>query len=158
MLGLTKSVKQIKWTGDNVLRLTFPMLAGYVTSNVCWDKISSKRAGASVVFRPPPAVFKFVWPILYLLLGLSWILSATTAKRNCVLELCYISISVLLASWLYLYGCKNKKVMGVYAITLSMGAVILAMNLVGVTSRVLLVPLLTWLILALLLNVFEVQR
>lgn len=157
MSDILKLVRNIKWTGDNVVRFTFPMLAGYLTQNICWDKVSSKRAGQRVAFRPPPNVFKIVWPLLYTLLGLSWILSAAGKKRNCMLEMSYISISVLLASWIFLYGCKNKKVLGVYAITLAIGFIILAMNLTNVTSRVLLVPLLTWLLLALLLNVFEVS-
>ena len=148
----------ISWNMENIVRLILPMSLGYLTSHSCWKRASSKRAGSSVSFRPPGYIFGIVWPILYLLLGLSWVIAAKTKKSNVIIEPCYISISILLASWIFVYGCKNRKVWGVYSIVLSIGAVIMAMNLVGVESRVLLVPLLTWLLLALLLNVFEVSK
>ena len=153
-----KILTNIKWNAENIIRLLLPMLLGYLTSHSCWNKVSSKRAGSNVSFRPPVYIFGIVWPILYLLLGLSWVIAKKTKKSNDHVELCYISISILLASWIFVYGCKNRKVWGVYSIVMSIGAIIMTMNLVGVESRVLLVPLLTWLLLALLLNVFEVSK
>lgn len=148
----------IKWNTENIVRFILPMMLGYLTSHSCWKRVSSKRAGASVAFRPPAYVFGIVWPILYIMIGLSWVIAAKTKKTNTHIELCYLSISILLASWIFVYGCKNRKVWGVYSIALSLGAIIMTMNLVGVESRVLLVPLLTWLLLALLMNVFEVSK
>jgi hypothetical protein len=148
----------ITWNMGNVVRFIMPMVLGYLTSQSCWRKVSGKRAGATVAFRPPAYVFGIVWPLLYIMIGLSWVIAAKTRKQNTHIEVCYISISVLLASWIFLYGCKNKKVWGVYSIALSIGAVIMTMNVVDVESRILLVPLITWLLLALLLNVFEVSK
>ena len=151
-------LSSIKWNTENIVRLIVPMSLGYITSHSCWKRVSSKRAGASVAFRPPAYVFGIVWPILYIMLGLSWVMAMKKNKTATHVEISYVSISILLASWIFVYGCKNRKVWGVYSIALSLGAVIMTMNLVGVESRVLLVPLLTWLILALLLNVFEVSK
>ena len=151
-------LSSIKWNTENIVRLIVPMAFGYITSHSCWKRVSSKRAGASVAFRPPAYVFGIVWPILYIMLGLSWVMAMKKNKTATHVEISYVSISILLASWIFVYGCKNRKVWGVYSIALSLGAVIMTMNLVGVESRVLLVPLLTWLILALLLNVFEVSK
>lgn len=151
-------LSSIKWNTENIVRLIVPMALGYITSHSCWKRVSSKRAGASVAFRPPAYVFGIVWPILYIMLGLSWVMAMKKNKTATHVEISYVSISILLASWIFVYGCKNRKVWGVYSIALSLGAVIMTMNLVGVESRVLLVPLLTWLILALLLNVFEVSK
>ena len=153
-----KVLSGIKWDTENIVRFILPTALGYLTSHSCWKKASSKRAGNSVAFRPPAYVFGIVWPILYVMIGLSWVIASKTKKSNTPIELCYLSISILLASWIFLYGCKNRKIWGVYAIALSIGAVIMTMNLVGVESRVLLVPLITWLLLALLMNVFEVSN
>ena len=153
-----KFLSGIKWSTENVVRGVLPAALGYLTSHSCWKRVSSKRAGASVAFRPPAYVFGIVWPLLYIMLGLSWVLAMKNNKSSTYIEITYLSISILLASWIFVYGCKNRKVWGVYSIAMSIGAIIMAMNLVGVESRVLLVPLLTWLILALLLNVFEVSK
>tara|TARA_Y100000591_G_C21737653_1_gene647533 strand:- start:596 stop:1111 length:516 start_codon:yes stop_codon:yes gene_type:complete len=159
---------------ENVLRLLLPMILGYTTSSMCWKGNNKRSAGESVVFRPPSYVFGIVWPILYIMLGVSWILSTqsvgtrTGANRGrgkmvgssirSMSEIGYVSISLLLALWIVVYGCRNRKVWGVYVIVLTLGSIIFTMNVVGIYSRLLLTPLLTWLFLALLMNVFEVQN
>ena len=157
-----KFLSGVNWNTENIVRFILPMSFGYLTSHSCWKKGPSKRAGNSVAFRPPAYIFGIVWPILYVMIGLSWVIASKTKKTYIHtythIDVCYLSISILLASWIFVYGCKNRKVWGVYAIALSIGAVIMTMNLVGVESRVLLVPLITWLLLALLLNVFEVSN
>ena len=149
-----------QWNSKTILKLFTPMALGFMSNRICWSKDGGKSAGASVKFRPPPYVFGIVWPILYLMLGLSWIL-ATADKKNKtqsnIVESFYLLIVFLLSFWIYVYGCNKNKVGGVYVITLTIGAIILAMNVVRVESRVLLTPLLTWLLIALLLNVAEVQ-
>lgn len=160
VFGLSsRDFSTIQWTGANIVRLFMPMSLGYAVSAMCWKNTGGRRrnAGSSVRFRPPSYVFGIVWPVLYVLLGLSWVVSSKkdSVENN---ELCFLSISILLASWIVVYGCKNRKIWGIYAITLSIGATILTMNLVKTTSRVLLVPLLTWLLLALLMNVIEVSK
>ena len=151
---------KIKWTFINYIKLLLPMFMGYLTSSMCWDKTNSKRAGKSVSFRPPPYVFGIVWPILYLLLGLSWIVSSSGVGAekayDTMKDSSFLLIIVLLTSWIVVYGCNKNKIGGVYVIACSIGAVVLAMNLIPLEARLMLVPLLTWLLLALLLNAFEV--
>ena len=146
---------KIKWSMVNYVKLLLPMFMGYLTSSVCWDKTNSKRAGQSVSFRPPAKVFGIVWPILYVLLGLSWIISTANA-RGTMIDFSFVLIIVFLTSWIIVYGCNKNKIGGVYVIACSMGSVILAMNMAPLEARLMLVPLLTWLMLALLLNAFEV--
>ena len=151
----------IYWNSENVIRLLMPIILGYSTSSLCWNKNNRRSAGGNVVFRPPAYVFGIVWPILYIMLGLSWVLSMKSnnrAKNPVFVELCYISISILLASWIAVYGCRNRKILGIYVIVLALGSIIVTMNVVGVNSRLLLTPLLTWLFLALFMNVAEVQN
>jgi len=52
----------------------------------------------------------------------------------------------------------KKKREGIYVLVGIIGMLIATMNLVDTTNRLLLTPLLTWIILALLLNAFEVQN
>ena len=148
-----------QWNKKTILKLFTPMALGFMSNRICWSTDGGKSAGSSVKFRPPPYVFGIIWPILYLLLGLSWIIATSDKKmknRNLV-ESFYILIVFLLSFWIYVYGCNKDKVGGIYVITLTIGAIILAMNVVRTESRILITPLLTWLLIALLLNVSEVQ-
>ena len=68
----------------DLLRLFYPMVAGYGVSKFC----KMGKSGVNIKFRPPPYVFGIVWPILYILLGLSWIHSNPSQNRT--IELLYI--------------------------------------------------------------------
>ena len=71
-----------------------------------------ERSGVNVKFRPPPYVFGIVWPILYILLGLSWINS--NPDKNMNIEIMFFVLSSLLAYWIVVYACqKNKKNAGI---------------------------------------------
>ena len=52
--------------------LLFPLVSGYLTTFFC---PMQKNTGSKVKFRPPAYIFKIVWPILYLLIGLAWVYS-----------------------------------------------------------------------------------
>ena len=63
----------------------------------------------SVKFRPPGYIFGIVWPILFTLIGLSWVNSANKLKSR-LSDILYLSLSLLLASWIIVYSCiKDKK-------------------------------------------------
>ena len=51
-------------------RLWLPIVSGFGMASIC--KIP-KNEGAFLPQRPPAIVFKIIWPILYLLLGFSWV-------------------------------------------------------------------------------------
>ena len=54
--------------GNNIIRLLYPMIIGYIISYQCK---MNKSDGSIAKFRPPPIVFGIVWPILYILIGLT---------------------------------------------------------------------------------------
>ena len=151
-------MQKIRWSFVNYVKLFLPMIMGYLATNICWNKKNPKSAGESVSFRPPPYVFGIVWPILFILLGLSWVVSTSgTAKTyDNLTNGSFLFIVLLLSSWAVVYDCRKNKIGGVYVIATSIGAVVLTMNLIPLEARLMLVPLLTWLLLALLLNAFEV--
>ena len=87
------------------MRLFYPMIAGFVVSKPC----KMERSGVNVKFRPPPFIFGIVWPILYILLGLSWINS--NPDKNMNLEVMFFVLSSLLAYWIVVYACQKIKKM-----------------------------------------------
>jgi tryptophan-rich sensory protein len=117
----------------------------------------NKDSGKIVKFRPPPIVFSIVWPILYLLLGISWLL-ARNQPNSIFVDAIYLSLNLILCLWLYVYSCRKDKKNAIYVIVLS---IIFAMFCYTVCENVLgklaIVPLIGWLYLATLINIFEVE-
>ena len=135
------------FTYIDYILLLLPLISGYALSSICGP---SKTSGQSVKFRPEPWVFGVVWPILYLLLGFAW----TQSKQY---SLFYIILNILLNLWLIVYVCQKNKIGGIYIILLSLLSLVYIFISVKKQIKYYLVPLLIWLLFALLLNTFEVQ-
>lgn len=136
----------------DLLRLFYPMVAGFVVSKFC----KMEKSGISVKFRPPGYVFGIVWPILYILLGLSWINSNPSSNKT--IELLYFVLSSLLAYWIVVYACQKNKRNAVFimlAIILNIG---ILMVQIPKKSQLYLVPLGIWLLFALLISTTEIQN
>ena len=136
----------------NLMRLFYPMIAGFVVSKFC----KMERSGVNVKFRPPPFIFGIVWPILYILLGLSWINS--NPDKNMNLEVMFFVLSSLLAYWIVVYACQKNKRNAVFimlAIILNIG---ILMVQIPKKSQLYLVPLGIWLLFALLISTTEIQN
>ena len=134
------------------LFLILPLLAGYVSTLFC--KVG-KDAGINVKFRPPSWLFSVVWPILYILLGISWVQSSRINKKYSLL---YILLNIILISWVISYSCKKNKKLSVYILLLSIIVCLLCFSVGNITSKLCLSPLLGWLIFAMLMNIEEVQK
>ena len=116
-----------------------------------------KNAGSVVKFRPPSYMFGIVWTILYILFGISWIITISKNKNKLLTDLLYSLVTILLTLWIVVYSCLKNKRGGVYVLFGTICSVILCMNISPLESRMMLSLLLTWLLLASLLNTFEVQ-
>ena len=128
------------------LRLWLPMISGFGISGLCKMK---KNEGVQLPQRPPAYVFGIVWPILYLLLGYSWINSVNQIELDMMHGIC----TLLLTLWLVFFSCMNNKKMGIYIIASSIATVVCCMSLHNHTlSKIALTPLLAWLLVAFLLN------
>ena len=137
---------------SDFLILFLPIICGYVTSAFC--RISGD-AGEKVKFRPPKVTFSIVWPILFILIGFSWIFSIRANKYN------YISYSIfiaLLCLYIILYGCKKNAQAGVYILLFSLINAIIIMNINNLAGRCLFTPVIVWLLFATLLNTQQVQN
>lgn len=131
----------------NNLKLFSPIITGYIFSILC---NTSSNEGANLPQRPPAWVFGVVWPILYILLGYSWsIIPLDIVEVDYIYTLCI----VLLNLWIYVYNCKKLKVYGIYIIACIIALLICLMTLHNhKLSKILLTPLLAWLLIAYLLN------
>lgn len=127
---------------------------GYASALIC--KVN-KDSGKIVKFRPPPIVFSIVWPILYLLLGISWFL-ARKQPNSILVDAMYLSLNLILCLWLYVYSCRKDKKNAIYVIVLSIIFAMFCYTLCeDVLGKLAIVPLIGWLYLATLINIFEVE-
>lgn len=136
----------------NLMRLFYPMIAGFVVSKFC----KMERSGVNVKFRPPPFVFGIVWPILYILLGLSWINS--NPDKNMNIEVMFFILSSLLAYWIVVYACQKNKKNAVFVMLAIILNIALLMVQIPKKSQLYLVPLAVWIFFAMLLSTTELQN
>ena len=137
---------------DDSMRLFFAMVLGYIVSMNCK---MDKNSGSNVKFRPPSYLFGIIWPILYILLGLSWVNSYKGKKR---IDLLFVLLSLLLAAWIIVYSCMKDKKNAIFILLLILLSIVLLMILIPLKSKLYLAPLLVWVLFATFLNITEVQN
>lgn len=147
-------LKEIIGSKENIIRFVFPMFISYLVSIKCK---MDKNSGSSVKFRPPGYIFGIVWPILFTLIGLSWVNSANKLKSR-ISDILYLSLSLLLASWIIVYSCMKDKKNAVYILFLTLLSITFLMLYVPQNSKLLLAPLGIWVLYATFLNTTEVQN
>ena len=145
-------IQDILNSPNDLLRLFFAMALGYLVSKHCK---MGKGSGNNVKFRPPSYLFGIVWPILYILLGLSWI---NSYKKNTTIDRLFFGLSILLAAWIIVYSCMNDKKSAIYILLLILLFIVLLMIMIPQKSKLLLSPLLIWIVFATFLNTTEVQN
>tara|TARA_B100000575_G_C23031584_1_gene593899 strand:- start:554 stop:994 length:441 start_codon:yes stop_codon:yes gene_type:complete len=137
---------------NDSLRLFFAMILGYIVSMNCK---MGKGSGNNVKFRPPSYLFGIVWPILYILLGISWI---NSYKGNKNIDLLFIILSSLLAIWIIVYSCMKDKKNAIFILLLILLSIVYLIILIPQKSKLYLAPLLVWILFATFLNTTEVQN
>lgn len=110
-----------------------------------------KNIGSKIPFRPPPYVFALVWPILLLLLGISWYQSLS---QGYLINTGYLLLTVLLSCWFLMY--RYQKIWGLLNIIASwIVTSYLIISRISSSASWLLVPLNFWLIFAAVLNYYS---
>ena len=138
----------------SLIIILFPSIIGYTSGMLCNVK---KSSGSNVNFRPDPKVFGIAWAIRYILLGFSFWFAVNSL--NPLLSIAfYILLNLALCSWLYFYSCKNKKIIGIYALIISIMFALMCYTVGNTVSKLLIVPLICWLLFATLINVKEVEN
>ena len=149
------------WSGVDIFLFFVPAILGYSSSMLCRV---GKGAGSNVSFRPPAIVFAIIWPILYACLGWSWVLARDSQEGENVRssDIFYSILSIVLAAWIIVYSqgnrCFGNKKGGIYVLALSFAALVAAYSTGTQWSQVLLSPLFGWFLLAILMNVAEVEK
>lgn len=148
-------------TNNNLeyLIIPVPLIIGFIFGYIC--RVGGS-AGADVVWRPPSWFFGFIWFILYTLLGYVWYRIFQLEKYNIECNVFITLLVILLNTWVILYSnnCgKSYKTYSIYILFVTILVLLLLLNYLrdDSTSQALLLPLLVWLLAALLLNVQEVQ-
>ena len=137
---------------EDLMRLVYPMVAGFGVSLFC----KMGGSGTNVKFRPPSYIFGIVWPILYLLLGLSWVHS--NPQQNQLVDGLFFTLSSLLAFWIVVYACRKDKKNAVFVMVAILLAIALLMVLIPQKSKLMLTPLGIWILFALFLSTADVQN
>jgi benzodiazapine receptor len=126
------------------LSLIIPLLMVYIPSNF----FPVNSAGSNIPFRPPGYVFAIVWPILLILIGISW-------YNRLNLSIYYFILSLLLGTWIIIYNYTNIGSLIEIILTLAF-TFFLIFYKYDKLSSLLLVPLVLWLSFASILNGYEV--
>ena len=114
--------------------------------------------GENIPFRPPGYVFAIVWPILLILLGISWVLSLKN-KIDRTINILYIALVILLGSWSFFFTLN--KLAGLIVIILSLcGTISITCENIKLGKKLsgyLLIPLIGWLSFASILNIYSIH-
>lgn len=133
-------------------RIILPLTLSFVVERAR-GKVSYTKLPSGAIPRPPSYVFGVVWTVLYLLLG--GVLYRTNELHLLFLWTLNMCINL---SWTYVVFVRKWVLEGMYAIIVMMGTTF-AMTILtdDKYSRAMLVPYLTWLVVALVLNVEMVR-
>ena len=127
-----------------------PAAVGYALSAAC-----EMPSSAEIPFRPPAWAFGVVWPVLYLLLGVAWFRTASSAGFLSFSSASYLLTTALLGLWLVVYSCLRQTRNAVFVLLASVLSVAFNLALSGPTERLMLIPLMVWLCFATLMNAWQ---
>ena len=130
-----------------------PMTAGLVMSRVC-PNVGQTRA--PIKAQPPGWVFGVVWPLLYLSIGLAWMLSRKVGNYARTADIIFVTNMICINAWIWFYGCKKQKDVALWTFIPSIATALIALIFVyHVTSAkhgwwpaALLAPYIAWLMFA----------
>ena len=116
----------------------------------------TNEIGSEVPFRPPGYVFAIVWPILLILLGISWF---KKRKLGWIINILYTLLTVLLSIWFIIYD--NNKIAGLVDILISLvltiGLCLYKFKEFKILENLTLIPLILWLCFASILNIYAIK-
>ena len=133
-------------------RLIIPAVIGFLISRLC-NNFSNADKNLNIV--PPGYIFGIVWPILYAIIGYAW----TNEYQNKYVDYIFILNTFFSGLWLYLFNCKNKKKLALYIILLIVATSIMMIQVSNkLINKILLSLYLTWLLFAMIMNSFIVNK
>ena len=131
-----------------------PLTLSLISQALYWKPdIFSKSP--KLFFEPPSYVFGIVWTTIYILLGV-YLFRIYTKKEKYLSYLIFVFCLNLLLNyiWTPIVMIQMKKKLGIFIIVGMIGTLLsLLVSTTDVISKNLLLPYMTWLIVALLLNI-----
>ena len=86
-----------------------PIVSGFIGAYLF---PTNKDVGRENPLRPPSWVFRVIWPILYILIGISWVLLRRKKEEAgevvWIIDVVFITLVVLLFLWLYTANKLNN--------------------------------------------------
>lgn len=131
-----------------------PIMLSFISQALYWKPdIFSKSP--KLFFEPPSYVFGIVWTTIYLLLGVYLFRIYTKKEKYLSFLISILCVNLLLNYiWTPIVMIKMKKKLGIFIIVGMIGTLLsLLVSTTDVISKNLLLPYMTWLIVALLLNI-----
>ena len=155
----------------NILVLMIPSVLGILSSKICPIVGKKKSEYERTFIEPPGYVFAIVWNIIYVLYGLFLVFGLRRrqfVKSNVYILFCILwwTNMLLNMSWTPIYACdrslKNSKrsfwviILLILTLLMLLSISMISYKSIGMTFCVL--PYLTWLLVALLLNLEVVRK
>lgn len=127
--------------------------------------IGCRMLSTNSKLKPPNSVFS-IWGLLYILLAWSWFLTVQNKNKDLINFMLkyglYVLLSFFLGLWLRIFStgplCANSKVGGFYNLVICVGLLITIIALEENWNKLLLTPLLIWLIIATFINADEASK
>lgn len=120
---------------------------------------STPQDGELVSWRPKPIIFAVVWSMLVLMMSLSWYLSLNDGS-NKLINILFILVILGCILWQYEYHREKSRGVTVFIFIL-FSLVSLLVYLLGIGklySGILLIPLTIWIVIAMVMNIIEVDK
>jgi len=140
----------------DIVLVLLPSIIGYGSQFLC---NIGKNSGEKVLFRPPSWVFRVIWPILFLLFGISWAIAARNCDNKYLCIITYCMTALLLGLWIIVYSnkCGNSKKGASWVLLLVIVTELASFSQGNSVSKLLISPLIAWSLFALIMNTTEVQ-
>ena len=132
--------------------ILLPLVLGVLTSLLCFPK--GKKNGKQNN-KLPSQLFIIIWPILYILIGISWFLSRKENNYNnfSTSNILFWILNLFLCLWLIIYSCLNLKMTAFYILlTCLLLAFLCYTSINSKLPKYLILPLIVWLIVATIIS------
>ena len=128
--------------------IVIPAIISYAVIAKCPMKKSDKTG-----VKIDPIVFKIVWPILFLCLGVAWYKTLKVKSNKLIRNGLFTLVSVGFGLWLYFYNCKNNKQVSMIILVSILASLMALRSLSPPEASVLLSPVSAWIVFAIVLSV-----
>jgi tryptophan-rich sensory protein len=129
--------------------ILLPLIFGILTTLFCFPKSKSQN-------KLPSELFIIVWPILYILIGVSWFLSRKNLNGNnfSISNILFWILNLCLCLWLIMSSCLNYKMTATYILFICLLLAFLCYTSLEMkTEKYLISPLIIWLIVAVIISI-----